>query len=306
MIATFVAFVCVRCPQVLGQSSPTFGTLWEATASNVEEGIPQAVSYTGRGIITGSLQLEITVLHFGNSSGTVNITDESSLPISICPQSYHVVSGQNVTNTVLITNMGHLNETENGSVLLTLTNNEGNVVTTQEEQFLLEPQTVLTQNSSSSGPATALLESLLLSMSIVSAFFIADLILHKQTRKILDKNGFRLNRHAKFFLGLYALVAVFTFPFYAVTVFLPQSWYSLGFVSVIFVIATLLLYKVTIKKVKLNYPLTSPSGKPDVYTGNEIPRPIYEDMRRYPWYFNKKRLQKKIKGKVRKRKQKPV
>ena len=305
LIAIFVAVVYVRCPQVLGQSSPTFGILWEATASNVEEGIPQAVSYSGRGIISGSLELEIAVLHFGNGTGSVNIIDESNLPISISPQSYRVVDGQNATNTVLITNIGHLNETENGNLLLTLTDNNGNVVATQVEQFLLEPPTVLAQNSSSTGPAL-LFEGLLLSVSVVSVFFVADLLLHKQARKILSKQGFHQNRHAKFFLGLYALVAVFTFPFYATTMTLPQSWLGLSSVSVVFVISTMLLFKITIKKVELNYPLTSPTGKPDVYTGNEIPRPIYEDMRRYPWYFNKKKLQKKIKSKVKQRKQKPV
>jgi hypothetical protein len=35
-----------------------------------------------------------------------------------------------------------------------------------------------------------------------------------------------------------------------------------------------------------------PDGKPDIYYAAGIPRPIYEDVRRYPWYFKKKNKKK--------------
>jgi len=48
------------------------------------------------------------------------------------------------------------------------------------------------------------------------------------------------------------------------------------------------LYRLTIKKKKLKYPSLPPEGKPDIY--NSVgPRPIYEDMEKYPWFFEKKR-----------------
>jgi len=119
----------------------------------------------------------------------------------------------------------------------------------------------------------------------------------------LGKKRFHLTRQLKFFSGLGILVFIFTFAFYASIANLPRTWLLLLSTSVVFIFAVWILFKLTIKKIKLNYPLTSPSGKPDVYTGNEIPRPIYEDMQRYPWFFNKKRLNKKIKNKQRKERQ---
>jgi hypothetical protein len=45
----------------------------------------------------------------------------------------------------------------------------------------------------------------------------------------------------------------------------------------------------TLRNIKPKYPfLVNPEGHPDVYSGR-MPRPIYEDMERYPWFFNRKR-----------------
>jgi hypothetical protein len=55
--------------------------------------------------------------------------------------------------------------------------------------------------------------------------------------------------------------------------------YSLGVYEV---------YRMTIRNIKVKYPLVNPEGHPDVYSGR-MPRPIYEDMQRYPWFFSKKR-----------------
>jgi hypothetical protein len=54
-----------------------------------------------------------------------------------------------------------------------------------------------------------------------------------------------------------------------------------------FVFSVYMIYRVSIRKVKPKYPIVSPEGHPDVYTG-AVPRPIYEDMQRYPWFFKRK------------------
>jgi hypothetical protein len=51
---------------------------------------------------------------------------------------------------------------------------------------------------------------------------------------------------------------------------------------------------------KPKYPLINPEGHPDVYSGR-MPRPIYKDMERYPWFFRKN---KRIKADNRKREKK--
>jgi len=56
----------------------------------------------------------------------------------------------------------------------------------------------------------------------------------------------------------------------------------------------------TIRSIKPKYPLTNPEGHPDVYSGR-MPRPIYEDMERYPWFFNKKRKTARKEEKIRKK-----
>jgi hypothetical protein len=60
------------------------------------------------------------------------------------------------------------------------------------------------------------------------------------------------------------------------------------------------VYRMTIRNIKPKYPLVNPEGHPDIYSGR-MPRPIYEDERRYPWFFNKKRKIAEKKQKVRKK-----
>ena len=59
-----------------------------------------------------------------------------------------------------------------------------------------------------------------------------------------------------------------------------------------FVFSVYLVYRATIKNIKPKYPLVNPEGHPDIYSGR-MPRPIYEDMERYPWFFNRKKNMKK-------------
>jgi len=69
---------------------------------------------------------------------------------------------------------------------------------------------------------------------------------------------------------------------------------------VFYSLAVYQLYRMTIRNIKLKYPLVNPEGHPDIYSGR-MPRPIYEDMQRYPWFFNKKRKKKLDNKKVKKR-----
>ncbi len=106
----------------------------------------------------------------------------------------------------------------------------------------------------------------------------------------------------KFILGLAVLLFMYSFPVYATmapsTMTITYRLYFITVFSVVFAGIGLLLFKVTIKHVRIKYPLLSPKGEVDVYAGNTIPRPIYEDMQRYPLFFRKKSNRKKIeKGK---------
>jgi len=64
-----------------------------------------------------------------------------------------------------------------------------------------------------------------------------------------------------------------------------------------FIVYCFLLYKHVYKGEKPKYPLVPPKGRADVYfPRTDIPRPIYEDVRRYPEFFKpKKRKRKEIK-----------
>lgn len=50
------------------------------------------------------------------------------------------------------------------------------------------------------------------------------------------------------------------------------------------------VYHFVWKKVKPKYPMVPPEGRMDVYyPRTNIPRPIYEDVRRYPEFFGRKK-----------------
>lgn len=61
-----------------------------------------------------------------------------------------------------------------------------------------------------------------------------------------------------------------------------------------------MVYRATIRNIKPKYPIVDPEGHPDVYSGR-MPRPIYEDMERYPRFFNKKKRNRFEKKKVKKK-----
>jgi hypothetical protein len=91
---------------------------------------------------------------------------------------------------------------------------------------------------------------------------------------------------------------LFSLPIAGLAIMRAFHYLSLAIVG--FMFSIYLVYRVTIKNVKPKYPLVSPEGHPDVYTGR-MPRPIYEDMERYPWFFGKKRSKRLDKKKERKK-----
>ena len=107
-----------------------------------------------------------------------------------------------------------------------------------------------------------------------------------------------MNRRNRFLFGFILVTLFFSLAMIMVASVNAFQWlvilligYSLGVYQV---------YRMTMKNIRLKYPLVNPEGHPDVYSGR-MPRPIYEDARRYPWFFNKKRKAVKKKEKIRKR-----
>lgn len=74
-----------------------------------------------------------------------------------------------------------------------------------------------------------------------------------------------------------------------------------------FLVFCYLNYRFVYKKEKAKYPLAPPEGRMDVYfPRTNIPRPIYEDVRKYPEAFGKRKKPVEKTRKMRKnKKQKP-
>jgi hypothetical protein len=102
-------------------------------------------------------------------------------------------------------------------------------------------------------------------------------------------SGCQLDRKARFLFGVLIVVVLYALPVTGL-VMIRAFPYLLPALAC-FGLSIYMVYRMTIKNIKLKYPFVSPEGQPDVYTGR-MPRPIYEDMQRYPWFFKKKRLKK--------------
>jgi len=100
-----------------------------------------------------------------------------------------------------------------------------------------------------------------------------------------------LNRKTRFWLGFLLVVFLYSLPI-AGLVYAKLTWYLIFFIAG-FVFSVYLVYRTTIKNIKPKYPLVNPEGHPDIYSGR-MPRPIYEDMEQYPWFFNRKKNMKKF------------
>ena len=107
-----------------------------------------------------------------------------------------------------------------------------------------------------------------------------------------------MSRKRRFLCGLVFVILIYSLPMIGLAVAKAFLYLPLAFGA--FVFSVYMVYRVTIRNVKLKYPIVSPEGHPDVYTGR-MPRPIYEDMERYPWFFKKKRNKKLDNKKVKKR-----
>ncbi|MGA2309900.1 MAG: hypothetical protein ABSG57_10185 [Candidatus Bathyarchaeia archaeon] len=106
-----------------------------------------------------------------------------------------------------------------------------------------------------------------------------------------------MNRKSRFLWGLLLVMFIYSLPMMGFTA--AGLYFYLLVATGAFVFSVYMVYRVTIRNVKLKYPIVSPDGHPDAYTGR-MPRPICEDMERYPWFF-KKRNKKLDNKKVKKR-----
>jgi hypothetical protein len=95
-----------------------------------------------------------------------------------------------------------------------------------------------------------------------------------------------MRRKTRFWLGFLFVVLLYLLPIGGLA-YAGLIW-PLALAVAAFVFSVYFVYWVTIRNAKLKYPLVNPEGRPDVYTGR-MPRPIYEDVQRYPWFFRKKR-----------------
>jgi hypothetical protein len=111
--------------------------------------------------------------------------------------------------------------------------------------------------------------------------------------------GKELDRKTRFWLGFMFLVSIFSIP---IAGFAYAGWFwGLVIVFAVFALSVYIVYRFTIKNIKLKYPIVNPEGQADIYSGR-MPRPIYEDMQRYPWFFKKKKNKKKIDNQQKNRK----
>jgi hypothetical protein len=104
-----------------------------------------------------------------------------------------------------------------------------------------------------------------------------------------------MNRKTRFLWGLLLVMFIYSLPLMGFAA--VGLYFYLLVATGAFIFSVYMVYRVTIRNVKLKYPIVSPEGHPDVYTGR-MPRPIYEDMEPCPWFFkkrNKKLNDKKVK-----------
>ena len=104
--------------------------------------------------------------------------------------------------------------------------------------------------------------------------------------------GSSLHGRVKFYLLFLLGVCIFL-PLVYMSI-LAQLYAGTALVSACFLFYSYLVYTVTYLRLKRKYPLVPPEGRPDIYSPRtNIPRPIYEDVQRYPKFFKKKRQKKK-------------
>lgn len=113
-----------------------------------------------------------------------------------------------------------------------------------------------------------------------------------------------MNRKVKFWI-LFLLGFFLLMPFAFLSLMASTSLYALLYAFAYlgaFLIYTQLLYRHVYKRLNPKYPLAPPEGHVDIYfPRTKIPRPVYEDVRRYPEFFHEKEKKHKTTRKVRKK-----
>ncbi|MBX5320574.1 MAG: hypothetical protein ACQXXG_01120 [Candidatus Bathyarchaeia archaeon] len=98
----------------------------------------------------------------------------------------------------------------------------------------------------------------------------------------------KLKRKTKFWIYMTVGTCTFT-PFFIASVMV--GIFVLAATQIAwFLVFCYLNYRFVYKKEKAKYPLAPPEGRMDVYfPRTNIPRPIYEDVRKYPEAFGKRK-----------------
>jgi hypothetical protein len=100
-----------------------------------------------------------------------------------------------------------------------------------------------------------------------------------------------LNRRKRFFLGFILVTGLFILPMVIAASVNALEW--LAIFLVLYSLGVYQVYRMTIRNIRPKYPfLVNPEGHPDIYSGR-MPRPMFEDVERYPWFFSKKRRARK-------------
>lgn len=129
------------------------------------------------------------------------------------------------------------------------------------------------------------------SLSIVVKFYrMANFSKNVNVRFSHTPTGKGLDRKKRFFFGLIVVSALFFIPTVATVSVNAFQWLILFLCA--YSICVYMVYRMTIRNIKPKYPIVNPEGHPDIYSGR-MPRPLYEDMQRYPWFFRNKKKKKK-------------
>jgi len=98
-----------------------------------------------------------------------------------------------------------------------------------------------------------------------------------------------LNKKAKFWL-LFLLGIFIYMPFFFFSIMVQMPLAVVLFFGG-FLVYCYGLYRFIQKKVEPKYPAVPPEGRMDIYSPRtNIPRPIHEDVRRYPHFFKRKKM----------------
>lgn len=140
--------------------------------------------------------------------------------------------------------------------------------------------------------------------------FSAWIVKQNKTNSRLSSNypGETVTKRIKFWLLLLLGISIFT-PFFLLSIMLQITMGAISFHGILLSFSFLLslfiycyhLYRFVYRGAKPKYPIVPPEGRTDIYLPRtDIPRPIHEDLRRYPEFFKKKKL-KRMKKKAKRR-----